>query len=150
MVPGTYTQLLLARLAATKEALTLRTVAVLGAVTAAVFAPLAVTANYWIPLLLGHEYLASVDVVRIVIGSLVFAAMSSAFASALHATDGASRVAAVVWTSATTTLILIAVLGRFYGEVGAAWAVALGYAMQFLLMAGAYQFRPLRTAVLAN
>jgi len=99
---------------------------------------------------LGDEYLASVDVVRIVIGSLVFAAMSSAFASALHATDGASRVAAVVWSSATTTLVLIAVIGRFYGEIGAAWATALGYAMQFFLMAVAYRFRPTRTPLLVN
>ena len=150
LVPGTYTQLLLARLAATKEVLTTRTLAVLGGLTAAVFAPLAIFANYWIPLLLGDAYLGSVDVARIVIASLVFAAMSSAYASGLHATDGASRVAAVVWISATTSLVLIAALGSLYGAVGAAWAVALSYALQFFLMAGAYRFRPTHTPLLVK
>ncbi|MEV3902823.1 hypothetical protein AB0K11_10925 [Mycobacterium sp. NPDC050551] len=152
LVPGTYTQLLLARLATTKETLTLRAVAVLGLVTGAVFAPLAVTANHWVPLLLGDEYSASVPVVQIVIGSLVFAAMSSAFASGLHAVDCASRVAATVWTSALTTLALVAVLGSTHGGIGAAWAVAVGYVMQFILMAAAYRLRrqPAPTTVLAH
>ncbi|MCV7171853.1 hypothetical protein H7I41_18220 [Mycobacterium manitobense] len=152
LVPGTYTQLLLARLATTKETLTLRAVAVLGLVTGAVFTPLAMTANHWIPLLLGDEYSASVPVVQIVIGSLVFAAMSSAFASGLHAVDRASRVAAAVWTSALTTLVLIAVLGSIHGGIGAAWAVAVGYALQFVLMAGAYRLKRQQapTTVLAH
>lgn len=150
LVPGTYTQLLLARLATTKETLTVRGVAVLGVVTGAVFAPLALTAGLWVPLLLGAEYTASVGVVQIVIASLVFAAMSSAFASGLHAVDCASRVAAVVWTSAITTLLLIASLGAVHGEIGAAWAVALGYALQFVLMAAAYRLRPAPAVVLVR
>lgn len=150
LLPGTYTQLLLGHLATTKDVLTGRILAALGLTTAAMFVPLAITANYWIPLLLGRAYLGTVDVVRIIICSLVFAALSSAFASALHATDYASRVAVVVWVSATTSLVLIAVFGSWYGAVGAAWGVALGYVLQFCLMAGAYRSRPVRTPLYAN
>lgn len=150
LVPGTYTQLLLARIAATKEELTTRAVLILGAVTAAVFAPLAITAKYWVPLLLGDAYAESVAVCQIVIASLVFAAMSSAFASGLHATDRASRVASVVWFCSTATIALIAVLGSSSGAVGAAWAVAFGYALQFFMMAFAYRLMPQRAPALAN
>lgn len=144
LLPGTYTQLLLARIAASKEQVTAGGVATLGVITAAMFAPLALTAPLWIPLLLGEAYADSVRVTQIVIAGLVFAAMSSAFASGLHAGDCAARVAAVVWVSALSTLTLIGALGVLAGATGAAWATAGGYVLQFLLMGWAYHTRPLR------
>lgn len=144
LVPGTYTQMLLGRLASSRKELTTEPLLVVTAVSTAVFVPLSLTAQFWIPLLLGPAYASTVDVVRIIIISLVFATLSSVFASGLHSADLASRVAAGVWTSATVTLVLIAYLGSTYGAVGAAFAVAGGYLLQFVLMAACYLRRPTR------
>lgn len=141
LVPGTYTQLLLARMSATGERLTVRPLLVVGAVTTVAFGVLAATASRWVPLLLGQAYAPSVAVVQIVIGGLVFATLSSIFASALHATDRATDVAAAVWCGAVVTLVLVAVLGDRFGAPGAAWAVALGYALQCVAMAAVHRAR---------
>lgn len=135
LVPGTYTQLLLGRLSATGERLTTRSVLVVGAVTAVVFGCLAATAPVWLPLLLGAAYTPSVPVVQVVVAGLVFATVSSAYASALHAGDRSSRVALSVWTGAVVSLLLVAVLGARFGPMGAAWAVLGGYGLQCGLMA---------------
>ncbi|MDN5858758.1 MAG: hypothetical protein L0H84_09050 [Pseudonocardia sp.] len=135
LVPFTYTQLLLGRISAGQAGLTARRLIGVAVVATASFVTLAVLADVWVPLLLGEDYLASVDVIRVVVASMVFATVSSAIASALHATDGAAYVAAAVWTSATITIVLVAVLGTTYGALGAAGAVATGYLVQFVLMA---------------
>jgi O-antigen/teichoic acid export membrane protein len=141
LVPGTYTQLLLGRLSAGQASLTARRLVGLAVVATTSFSTLAVLAELWVPLLLGEDYLASVDVIRVVTASLVFAALSSMIASSLHATDRAAYVAAAVWTGATTTIGLIAVLGATYGAMGAAGAVAAGYVLQFVLMALLHRVR---------
>jgi O-antigen/teichoic acid export membrane protein len=141
LVPGTYTQLLLGRLSAGQASLTARRLVGLAVVATTSFSTLAVLADVWVPLLLGEDYLASVDVIRVVTASLVFAALSSMIASSLHATDRAAYVAAAVWTGATTTIGLVAVLGATYGAVGAAGAVAAGYVLQFVLMALLHRVR---------
>lgn len=135
LVPGTYTQLLLGRLSAGQASLTARRLAGVALFTTTSFLTLAVLADVWVPLLLGEEYRASVDVIRVVIASLIFAALSSTVASSLHATDRAAYVAVAVWTGATTTIGLVAVLGAAYGAMGAAVAVAAGYLLQLVLMA---------------
>ncbi|MCV7288013.1 polysaccharide biosynthesis C-terminal domain-containing protein [Mycolicibacterium wolinskyi] len=141
LVPWTYTQLLLPRLATTKERLPLVTILVVGALSGAFFVPLAITAPWWIALLLGEAYAPSTAVVRIIVVSLVFAAVASAIASGLNAVDRASLVAAVVWTSSIVTLALIATFGPLFGAVGAAWSVAFGYVLQCSLMGAAYRFK---------
>jgi O-antigen/teichoic acid export membrane protein len=135
LVPGTYTQLLLGRLSAGQASLTARRLAGVALFTTTSFLTLAVLADVWVPLLLGEDYRASVDVIRVVIASLIFAALSSTVASSLHATDRAAYVAVAVWTGATTTIGLVAVLGAAYGAMGAAIAVAAGYLLQLVLMA---------------
>jgi O-antigen/teichoic acid export membrane protein len=135
LVPGTYTQLLLGRLSAGQASLTVRRLAGVALFTTMSFLTLAVLADIWVPLLLGEGYRASVDVIRVVTASLVFAALSSTIASSLHATDRAAYVAVAVWTGATTTIGLVAVLGAAYGAMGAAVAVAAGYLLQLVLMA---------------
>lgn len=145
LVPGTYTQMLLGRLASTRKELMVRPPLIVAVASIAAFLPLALTTQWWIPMLLGPAYSATVDVARIVIVSLVFATLSSVFASGLHAADLASRVAAGVWTSATATLVLIVLLGSTYGAIGAAYAVAGGYLLQFVLMTTSYLRRPKRT-----
>ncbi|MHC9294319.1 hypothetical protein ACRCUN_17785 [Mycobacterium sp. LTG2003] len=147
LVPWTYTQLLLPRLATTKEQLSLTTILIVGALSGAFFVPLAITAPWWITLLLGEAYAPSASVVRIVIVSLVFAAMASAVASGLNAVDLASLVAAIVWASSIFTLALIATLGTQFGAVGAAWSVAFGYALQCSLMGAAYRIKVKRASV---
>lgn len=146
LVPGTYTQMLLGRLASTKKELMVQPPLTVAVASTAAFVPLALTTQWWLPLLLGPAYSSTVDVARIVIASLVFATLSSVFASGLHAADLASRVAAGVWTSAAVTLALIALLGSTYGALGAAYAVAGGYLLQFVLMTTSYLRRPMRTA----
>lgn len=135
LVPGTYTQLLLGRLSAGGQQLTASPVIGVAAVSTAAFVPLALLADLWVPLLLGAAYAGSIDVIRVVVLSLVLAAVSSVFASALHAADRSARVAVAVWTGATTTVLAIAVLGAAYGAVGAAVGVAVGYVVQLGLMA---------------
>lgn len=145
LIPGTFTQLLLARLSVSGERLEARLMVSVVAVSAATFVPLAVLADVWVPLLLGEAYTASAAVVRVVVVSLVLATVSSVFASALHARDGAGRVAVAVWIGATSTIGLIAVWGGQHGAIGAAWAVATGYAVQCVLM-GTFQRLPTQRA----
>lgn len=145
LVPGTYTQLLLARLAASREPLPAAPVVGVAVVSMLTFGPLALLADVWVPLLLGEAYAASVDVVRVVVGGLALAALSSVFAAALHATDRAARVAVAVWAGAVTMIGLVAVLGTVHGALGAAWAVATGYFVQCALMAGFHRFGPIPT-----
>lgn len=135
LVPGTYTQLLLGRLAAGGQRLTSSPVIGVAAASTVAFVPLAVLADAWVLLVLGDAYTASVDVVRVVVVSLVLAALSSVFASALHAANQSARVAVAVWTGAATTVAGIAVLGAMFGAIGAAVAVAAGYLVQLVLMA---------------
>lgn len=142
LVPGTYTQLLLGRLAASRERLTASSVAGVAAVSTAAFVPLAVLADLWVPLALGKAYASSVDVIRVVVVSLVLAALSSVFASALHATDRSGRVGLAVWVGAITTVAAIAVLGPVFGALGAGAAVAVGYLVQLVLMATFHRSRP--------
>ena len=123
LVPGTYTQLLLGRLAAGDRRLTTSPVIGVAAVSTVAFVPLAVLADVWVPHLLGSAYTASVDVIRVVVVSLVLAALSSVFASALHAADQSARVAVAVGAGAATTVIAIAALGALFGAIGGAVAV---------------------------
>lgn len=141
LVPWTYTQILLPRLVTTGERLSYKTIGLVGAFSAAFLAPLALTAQWWVPLLLGDAYTPSVPTVRIIVLSLVFAAMASAVSGGLNAADAAAHVARIVWFSSIVALALIATSGALYGAVGAAWAVAFGYLLQFLLLAAAYHFK---------
>lgn len=141
LVPGTYTQLLLGRLAAGQTSLTARHFVGVTVVATTSFVTLAMLADIWVPLLLGTDYLASVGVIRVVTASLVFAALSSMVASSLHATDRAAYAAVAVWTAATMMIGLVAALGATYGAMGAASAVAAGYVLQFILMALVHRVR---------
>jgi O-antigen/teichoic acid export membrane protein len=147
LVPGTYTQLLLGRLSAGQASLTARHLVGLAVVATTAFTTLAVLADVWVPLLLGKDYLASVEVIRIVTASLIFAALSSMIASSLHATDRAAYVAAAVWITAITMIGMVAALGATYGAVGAAVAVAASYLLQLVLMA---LFHRVRTPTLSG
>jgi O-antigen/teichoic acid export membrane protein len=130
LVPGTYSQMLLARMSASQRPLRLREALMTGTLSTGAFLVLAATAEYWIPLLLGPAYVPSIGPVQIIVSGLAFATVASLVASSLQATDRPQYAAVGAWTGTVTTLVLVLVLGRLHGAAGAAWATVLGYVVQ--------------------
>lgn len=134
IVPTTYAQMLLARLARDSRALRPHELWWPTGVALVVFGAAALVAGPLLPVVLGTGYASAVLPLQISLLALAPATAASILTSSAQA-RGATRYAATcAWTSATVSLVLVAVLGLTLGAVGAAAATGLGFVVQATLL----------------
>ena len=130
LIPGTYSQVLLSKLA--KEERTLRRNDILAPMIASAlfYLVLASLTPYWLPLLLGEKYASASLPLMIVIAGLIFATWRAILTVGAQASGQQRGAALAAWAGAATTLAATAAGGVLLGAVGAALASALGFVVQ--------------------
>ena len=141
IVPTTYAQMQLARLARESRVLRPRELWLPTGVALAAFGSAALVVGPLLPLVLGRDYASAVLPLQVSLLALVPATAASILTSATQS-GGDTRYAAIcAWASAVTSLVLVAVLGLLAGATGAAAATGLGFVVQAALLL-AHRRRP--------
>lgn len=94
------------------------------------FSAVGLSANFWVPAILGEEYSPSVPILQIVLLGLVFAAATSVQTSLLQARGQERAVAVVSVSTACLALALVAIGAVIGGGLGAGVGLTVGYVLQ--------------------
>lgn len=100
----------------------------------AILTGLGVSAHWWVPLLFGDEYTASVATVRLYLINALFVLFTRTFATILQAWDDDRLVALAVSVQVLTALIGIAIGARVGGAQGASFSLAASNAVLAVLL----------------
>ncbi|MCD2141541.1 lipopolysaccharide biosynthesis protein [Rhodococcus pyridinivorans] len=114
----------------------LRSVIILMAATALLYAVVAVIMPLVVPLVLGEDFDDSILIIQIVCGGLAFAAISSQMNSLLQGWGQLRQVAVISAITSISCLLGVAVAAIWWGGVGAAIALTASYILQVVLLAG--------------
>lgn len=134
LLPGTYSQLLLARLAREDKRATIRDALTATVASYILYLPILLAAPYWIPAVLGSAYLSSVTPLQVVLMGLPFASYRAVLTANEQAHGGEITAARAAWLGGVATLVLIFAIGHLEGAVGAALATGLGFVAQSALL----------------
>jgi len=139
IIPTSFAQVLMpaaARSGKSGRKALLRSVIVLMAATALLYAVVAVIMPLVVPLVLGEEFDDSILIIQIVCGGLAFAAISSQMNSLLQGWGQLRQVAVISAITSISCLLGVAVAAIWWGGVGAAIALTASYILQVVLLAG--------------
>lgn len=134
LLPTTWAQVLLARLAAGHKLRVGADIALPTFASGVVFGLLGSFSPTWLPALMGQSYIEAVAPLQAILAGLVVATLASLLTAVAQARDHAKGVAAVSLSTGVATLFMVAIFGATLGPLGAATATIIGFSFQVMAL----------------